>query len=104
MKKLIIAALAASLSTSALAWGDREQGALAGIAGTLLIQEIIKDNKSNTNGAVTYRYESRPGPAPRYYSDPVEEAYIRGLRAREMNRQFEAEARAYRCGAYGDCQ
>ena len=31
------------LSTPAHAWGDREQGALAGAAGVLLLQHIFKD-------------------------------------------------------------
>ena len=39
-KFLIAAALFLSTITSAHAWGDREQGALAGIAGTLLWQHI----------------------------------------------------------------
>lgn len=42
MKKfLAIAAVAASLtSTPAVAWGDREQGILTGVLGTLILQEI----------------------------------------------------------------
>jgi len=42
MKKfLAIAAVAASLaSTPAMAWGDREQGILTGVLGTLILQEI----------------------------------------------------------------
>ena len=45
MKKLIIAATAVILSTSAMAWGDREQGALAGILGTILWQKIDQNGK-----------------------------------------------------------
>ena len=41
MIKLITASVAALLfATSAQAWGDREQGALAGIVGTLLWQKL----------------------------------------------------------------
>ncbi len=31
------------MATPALAWGDREQGALAGIVGTLIFQHIQRD-------------------------------------------------------------
>ena len=45
MIKFIAATVVAlSFTTSALAWGDREQGALAGIVGTLLWQKL--DNQS----------------------------------------------------------
>jgi len=42
MKKLVIASLLATstLATSAHAWGDREQGALAGVVGFLLLQQM----------------------------------------------------------------
>jgi hypothetical protein len=47
MIKLITASVAALLfATSAQAWGDREQGALAGIVGTLLWQRL--DNHGQT--------------------------------------------------------
>lgn len=47
MKKfLAIAAVAATLtSTPALAWGDREQGILTGIIGTLIIQDINRNQQ-----------------------------------------------------------
>ena len=39
MKKLVLSiALAASASTPAFAWGDREQGILAGVIGTMILQ------------------------------------------------------------------
>ena len=45
MKKLIaITALAATISSPAMAWGDREQGILTGIVGTLIIQDIQRGN------------------------------------------------------------
>jgi hypothetical protein len=46
MIKLMTAAVAALLfATSAQAWGDREQGALAGIVGTLIWQKLESQNQ-----------------------------------------------------------
>lgn len=42
MKKLIVSLLLATASVPVLAWGDREQGILAGIAGTILLQNIAR--------------------------------------------------------------
>ena len=41
-KFVAAAAVAASVTTPALAWGDREQGALAGIVGTLILQNVMR--------------------------------------------------------------
>ena len=43
MKKTLALIAAACIATPALAWGDREQGALAGILGTLIYQNIQRD-------------------------------------------------------------
>ena len=43
MNKTIALIAAACIATPALAWGDREQGALAGILGTLIYQNIQRD-------------------------------------------------------------
>ena len=59
MKKIItIAALAATLSTPAMAWGEKEQGILAGILGTLIIQDIQRGGQGHVPQHV-------PQPAPR---------------------------------------
>jgi hypothetical protein len=51
MKQFILAlTLAATASTPALAWGDREQGILTGIIGTIIIQDIARGNSQH--GAV----------------------------------------------------
>ncbi len=49
--KTFIAALIVTFgfTAQAHAWGDREQGALAGAAGVLLLQHILKD-RSQQNG------------------------------------------------------
>ena len=57
MKKIIVAAaLAATVSTPALAWGEKEQGIVAGIIGTLILQDIAQGG----NGG----YHPQPAPAP----------------------------------------
>jgi hypothetical protein len=43
MNKTIALIAAACIATPALAWGDKEQGALTGIAGLLLYQHIQRD-------------------------------------------------------------
>ena len=43
MKNAIALIAAACIATPALAWGDREQGALAGILGTLIYQNMQRD-------------------------------------------------------------
>ncbi len=43
MKKALALITAACIATPALAWSDREQGALAGIIGTLIYQQIQRD-------------------------------------------------------------
>lgn len=45
MKTAIALITAALTATSAQAWGEREQGALAGIVSTLIIQQIYKDSQ-----------------------------------------------------------
>jgi hypothetical protein len=58
MIKIIAATVVAlSFTTSAQAWGDREQGALAGIVGTLLWQRLDNQNQ--------------PLPRPQVITQPV---------------------------------
>lgn len=52
-KVLTAAVLSTAIATPALAWGEREQGALAGIVGTLILQQIARDG------------QAAPVPAPR---------------------------------------
>ena len=46
IKFIATTVVALSFTTSALAWGDREQGALAGIVGTLLWQKLDNQNQN----------------------------------------------------------
>lgn len=43
MKKALALITAACMATPALAWGPHEQGALAGVVGTLIFQHIQRD-------------------------------------------------------------
>ena len=55
MKKLIIGAALSALMLSAHAWGDREQGALAGIVGTILWQKLDQQNQRPNPPSVVYQ-------------------------------------------------
>ena len=52
MKKALALITAACIATPALAWGDREQGALAGILGTLIYQHVQRDGFGRQPGPV----------------------------------------------------
>ena len=63
MKTAIALITAALTATSAQAWGDREQGALAGIVSTLIIQQIYKDSQERApreQPPVVYRDQRPP--------------------------------------------
>lgn len=75
MKKVVVAALVALIAMPAFAWGPREQGALAGIAGTLLFQHITRDGAQPAPPV----YSAPPpvyAPAPVYRSRDVHPDYI----------------------------
>lgn len=71
MKKLIVSALIATAAVPALAWGDREQGALAGIVGTIILQNVMRNNQP----PVVQQYPQPPVvqqyPQPSYPYPPV---------------------------------
>ena len=115
MKKLMMFAAAAVMmvSTQAHAWGDREQGALIGIVGTIIAQDIMKNQRQQPVTAPVV-VQSVPQVI---YRDPQRElsAYERGIRDRydadllyieqEYRRKKEAaRQRAYMCGRFGECE
>lgn len=55
MKKALALIAAACISSPALAWGDREQGALTGIIGTLLFQHIQREAQASQPPVVVHR-------------------------------------------------
>jgi hypothetical protein len=79
MKKfMIVFALIAGVSSSAFAWGEREQGALIGVAGTLLVQHFMDDYRDT-------RRDSRSSNIPnnrRQFDDGYEDYYERPSRRR----------------------
>ena len=62
--KIAAVIIAALISAPAFAWGDREQGALAGAAGVLLLQHL---NNS--------RQPPPPPPPAQYYAPPPAQYY-----------------------------
>ena len=59
MKQALALITAAAMATPALAWGPREQGALAGVVGTLIIQHIQRDAHASS---VPHQPVYVPGP------------------------------------------
>lgn len=72
-KILAVAAVLFATITNAQAWGPREQGALAGIAGTLIFQHIA-------NAQAQAQYPQQPpvvvGGYPQAYPQPVPQVVI----------------------------
>lgn len=60
MKKLIIGAMLSVLTLSVHAWGDREQGALAGILGTIIWQKLDQNQQNQQPPSVVYRTPQHP--------------------------------------------
>lgn len=73
MKKLLLAMLVCAAATPAMAWGDREQGALAGLAAGIVLgqqQPAYRPAPMYVQPAPVY-VQPAPvyvQPAPRYYS------------------------------------
>lgn len=82
MKKFMIAfALIAGVSSSAFAWGEREQGALIGVAGTLLVQHFMDDYNNRPDVHRSGRYSNIPNNR-RQFDDGYEDNYERPSRRR----------------------
>jgi len=73
MKTAIALITAALTATSAQAWGEREQGALAGIVSTLIIQQIYRDNERQQDRPVMrdHRHHDRHAPVIIYRQPPA---------------------------------
>ena len=69
-KMLAVIGLSVAVSTPAMAWGDREQGILAGAAGLWAIQQL---NRVGQQPPVVYQGNPAPvyqAPPPVYYPQP----------------------------------
>lgn len=64
MKKTLALIAAACIASPAFAWGDREQGALAGIAATLIFQHIQRDAQASQPPVIVQRPQVIYAPAP----------------------------------------
>jgi hypothetical protein len=72
MKTAIALITAALTATSAQAWGEREQGALAGIVGTIVLQQIYKDSEQRQERPpVVIRDRQPPQPVIVYRQPPA---------------------------------
>lgn len=75
MKTAIALITAALTATSAQAWGDREQGILAGIVGTIVLQQIYKDGerpqREQQQPPVVIRDRTPPQPVIVYRQPPA---------------------------------
>jgi hypothetical protein len=72
MKTAIALITAALTATSAQAWGEREQGALAGIVGTIVLQQIYKDSEQRQeHPPVIIRDRQPPQPVIVYRQPPA---------------------------------
>ena len=67
-KIITTVALVCATATPAMAWGDREQGALVGIGALLLGQQLINQNQQQYAPQPQYQYQQ---PQPQYqYQQP----------------------------------
>lgn len=76
---------------------DKQEGAIYGAAGVLLLQHVFKNR-----GYPASEYPTSPG----YYppADPARKAYEQGVRDRQRMEEQERATRAYNCGRWGqDC-
>lgn len=78
MKKIALFVAAVAVASQAQAWGDREQGILAGIAGTVIIQHIMESNRERRAPQPDIRPEVQVSPplvlnrpAPVYTNRPL---------------------------------
>jgi hypothetical protein len=110
MKYLIAIVLSALMTSNVYAWGDKEQGVVAGVLGTIIVQEVFKTKEEP---AVVIRRHA-PEVIYRDYERELG-AYERGLRDRYRDdllrieqdyriAKERARQRAYLCGRFGECE
>ncbi len=93
-KATMIAALtalsiAAVPATPALAWGEREQGFVAGVATAVIVDELLKNNRK------ARAYDRRYTPAPVYVEPrPVHQSVYSTPAARAFNSYSASERKA----------
>ena len=107
MKYAIVLAVTLGLmSAEANALGKREQGALAGVFGTLILTDILSDRSYETYPSYPTTVHRYPDNSRRTFhcnKDEITCAYERGVWERERREFEEAKRRAYECGRSGHC-
>ena len=92
------------MSQPAAALGDREEGVLIGIGSLLILDELARGREVDRIGVYRGNRATRQFPRFRCSSrDAVTCAYERGVWERERELWYKEQARAYRCGRYGEC-
>jgi hypothetical protein len=92
------------ISQPAAALGDREEGVLIGIGSLLILDEIAERRDVGSFGVWRGNRPTRDFPRFRCSSrDGITCAYERGAWERERELWYQEQARAYRCGRYGEC-
>ena len=71
MKKLIFALLIGAMSTQSFAWGPREQGILAGVAGLWAIQQLAKPAQVQAQSLPQSTYSMPPVMMPQQVVQPA---------------------------------
>jgi len=117
MKKIVLAIILITMASSAMAWGDKEQGVLIGIGSAILFDKWREHNEYGRYGNTSYypRYDQRFPPFRCSSRDRVECAYQKGEydrdrqqweaeRRRVLIEQRDNERRAYECGRTGNCE
>lgn len=104
MKRFIIPALlTATMSTQALAWGAKEQGAVIGILGTLFVQHLNNGQQRPQPQYQQQYQQPQPQYNYNYYNDDLAREYERGRLERQRREYEEAKRRAFQCGYNGNC-
>lgn len=105
MKKLLVVALAVLVSSNAMAWGDREQGVVIGIFGTLIGQELLENHRHRHDHRDCDHYSHRHQQSSGSIADAYEsgarermETQIRFEKGRIRDYEDNLRLRAYRCG------
>ncbi len=84
--------LIAVFSSNVFAWGEKEQGVIIGIGGTLLIEELLRLRKNQSSDEYP-KFECEV--------NEIECAYRLGVYERERMKYEERKRKAYECGRYG---
>lgn len=97
-KTTLIAALAAASvaavpATPALAWGEKEQGFVAGVATAVIVDEILKNRRARLGAAPVYVAPAPTFVEPRTYVEPRHTTSIYATPAARAFQSYSASER-----------